>query len=84
MVTLKQISIDSANGLSLQVAAKRIGVKKLGSKCKLAMFNERITREEVEVLRAALKAQKVVRIPEFIQKRQVNNYPDFPIIYATE
>jgi hypothetical protein len=84
MVTLKQITIDSANGLSLQVAAKRIGIKTLGQKYSAAMFNDRITRDEVELLRARLKALHVKTIPEFVQKRQVNDYPNFPIVYATE
>jgi len=84
MVTLKQISIDTANGLSLQVAAKRIGVKTVGQKYKVAVYNERITLDEVELLRQRLKALQVKTIPEFIQKRQVNAYPNFPIVYATE
>jgi hypothetical protein len=85
MVTLKQISVDTANGLSLQVAAKRIGIKTLGLKYKTAVFNERITMDEVDLLRGRLKALRVKTIPEFIQKRHAGvAYPNFPIVYATE
>jgi hypothetical protein len=81
---IKYISLDNANGLSLQAAARTLGVKVLGRKCLDAMTTTRITKEQLELLRTGLRAAKVRSIPSITQKRPKGDYPHIELVYAEE
>lgn len=78
----KYISLDRANGLSLQIAARSVGIK--GRKYQNALVTNRITKDEVELLRAALQTIRVKAVPEFTQKRPRSDYPPIEVHYFTE
>lgn len=79
---LKYISLDTANGLSLQIAARSIGIRE--RKYANAIASNRITKQEVEMLRERLRAANVKAVPEFTQKRFKTNYPQVEVHYFTE
>jgi hypothetical protein len=81
---VKYISLENANGLSLQAAARTLGVKVLGRKYADAIASTRITMEQLELLREGLKLAKVRSIPSITQKRPKGDYPHIALVFAEE
>jgi hypothetical protein len=80
----KYISLENANGLSIQAAARTLGVKALGRKYAAAIASTRLTMEQLELLREGLKIAKVRSIPSITQKRPNGDYPHFALVFAEE